>query len=289
MRIEMKKSSMMEDRRIFFAVILAFSIFFISSFMLSSKASAIQLSVSCGNGTTDDCHAITDWPGHVTGADAELTVRGVNVGTIFVTHEMWMVDSNANGLEDCRPLSNSPNGNCWVEAGYTAQGSQSPYPNTERWFWADVRPGYRYSEHDNPVGPLQSGDYGHNVYIYIFHALHNPQKLSFCPYQANEWCIYIQGSATSMTGISGINNSNSMYSTDINIGIEYVGTGGYSPPASFTYNRWQSSRDDSLNYQQNSGEPSYHPPTIYQYLVDPCNCYGNTGGNIMFCISGAGC
>lgn len=152
---EIKNSSSLEENRIFFVIVLISSLLFFSSLIFPSKANANQMTVSCGNGTTDDCHAITDWPGHVTGADAELTVRGVNGGTIFVTHEMWMIDSNPSGAEDCRPLNNSPNGNCWVEAGYTAQGSQSPYPNTERWFWADVRPGYRYSEHDNPAGPLQ--------------------------------------------------------------------------------------------------------------------------------------
>lgn len=169
---------------------------------------------------------------------------------------MWMNGVNSNHSEECYVTANDPNTNslCWVEAGYTSVGPNTPnQPSGEYWYWADIRPGGQgYAYHPGPI--LQSLDYGHGVRVYIFNAVNNLENWGVCPYLIHEWCVVSEGNQTSMTGVSGNGSIQAMNVTDYNEGIEYFNGDGTAnaPNASNAFNQWQYG-DTHFNYRINNG------------------------------------
>ncbi len=246
------------------------------------------------------CYGVIDWPGHVNGSLTYITVKALSSGGTAITHEMWLVDPNSQNTEQCYlvPNDSSTNGSCWVEGGYVINGPYSTgSPEGEYFFWADVRPGGEgYSVHYNSI-PVQSGDYGASAEVYIFNAQHNVQHWSFCPNTYNEWCVLIHGNSSQMTGVSGNHNTNYMYPTEIQIGLEYIGGDGSanSPNVSFTGNEWQNSSNDLINYQKTYENPSNAGGGPPDYPVEACWLtppnQSTTGGNFMTYLypTGSGC
>jgi hypothetical protein len=158
-------------------------------------------------------------------------------GDIFVDDEMWVAQASSSG--DC-----ASNGNfCWVEAGY-ADGGAANGEIGQYFFWADVRPCSCGGYHEHDSGVLQSGDYGNEAGVGIFRN------------DSSDWGVYVNGAVTS---ISGTSTGQTMSPALILIGQELVGTSGANAPtAHFTYNYWQSTRDNSWHLQTVNG------------TLDPC-------------------
>lgn len=80
-----------------------------------------------------------------------------------------------------------------------------------------------------------------------------------------------------------------MIQNDYKEGLEISGTIGWSAPlAGFDYNQWISTRDNSHNYQTNSGTNPHPNPPADGYW-DPAPAPGNLGGVWYTCVTGAGC
>lgn len=113
------------------------------------------------------CYAVADWTGPVNGARTFPLVVHMNGGDVFAANILWMVDTNPGLIENCRVDTGFPNGYCWVEGGYKAFGTNTgSLKGSERWYWADLRPGSKYYEHDANL-VLSQNDY--NNYAFFPH------------------------------------------------------------------------------------------------------------------------
>lgn len=166
-------------------------------------------------------------------------------------------------------------GYCWIEAEYKAFGA-GRYAGTERWVWADVRPGGVYFEHDLNV--LAPNDYGHFAGLYIV------QETS----PTTTWHIEIIGNSTSYYDEYSTNNR--MYPDSIRIGLELSGTGGWSAPvAHFRANGWFNGARN-INWQGNAGrKDSQTYPAYGNWASLPAPNGSNNGGDWYTCAQTAGC
>jgi len=281
----------LQEWRVVCAFLSIFSVFALNLMFFSSHAYALSANVEGCPASGSHCYAVVDWPNSVNGAMTTINIRAIAAGNGFVNHALWIDDANTHGAEQCYITQGDPstNGVCQVEAGYTSSNDPND-PKGEYWYWTDIRPGGQgYSFH--PGGILQPGDYGHSVRVYIFAAQHNPTHLGFCPYAANEWCVDISGYQTSMIGVSGNGNTQSMHVTDYNEGIEYSNGDGSanSPNASFAYNLWQSTSNDSLNYQTNNGVTTgnFSPDYPAKGCWSPPATQSSTGGAWLTYLDGS--
>lgn len=255
------------------------------------SASAAITSYSCPESGTH-CYGINEWPGWMHGAITQISVRGIGAGNGHLQNEIWVADRNKSHSRVCIPYQGGNNGACWVEAGYEAFGTEfsPPLENTERWFWAEEKPGYHYAQYNsNPLAttPPGDGDYGYNVYVEIFLSGTDPDQVGWCPTVANEWCVDIEGNATSMVGWS-VNNEMVPDSNngEIDIGMEVVGTSGATAPnAEFIWNQFLHPITNAKEFQdqEGSGYIAQYPAVAY-WPTPPV--MGNQGGDFRTCTTG---
>lgn len=287
--------------RVIIALLMIFPLGILNTVFFNSNAYAFPANTPACSQSSTHCYGVIDWPNHINGAWTDVYVRSLASGGNAITHEMWMTDLNSNLAEECYIVAHASytNGPCWVEGGYVIEGPDSGFKQGEFWYWADVRPGGEgYSVHYDPTA-LQSGDYNTTAEIYIFNAQHNIEHWSFCPNTYDEWCVIVSGNSSSWSGVSGNGNSNWMYPNQIQIGLEYIAGNGSasSGNASFTDNAWQSSQNDSFNYQKTYESPSdgQIPPKSPDYPVKACWLTppneSSTGGNFLTYLypTGSGC
>jgi hypothetical protein len=192
---------------------------------------AALASYSCGNVSSGHCYARVYWSRSTSGAYVNIQVvslycnpqlcygsNGVNQEIGFVDNEMWF----------------SQGSSYWVEAGYSTYNT-SNFETHNSYYWADLRPGYAYAEHE--IAQVPAGDYGGNVSIEIEQGSGNTYDVFF---GSNTW------------GYTGYSTSNTMSPNTIWEGEELAGTGGASAPtAAFTSSQWLNG--STWVYQTTSG------------------------------------
>lgn len=250
-------------------VLLAFFLT-VGSFVALSGTADAQPAYSC-NG---HCYAGIDWPNPVNGAETNISIVFITCGNCggFVTNEMWVIGNYGNHA--C-PIPNTPNVYlCWIEAGYSTWGVPNAHfsnscigPNgiANCYFWADNRPNGGYHEHPTA-----------NITQYGVYADFTIERNST---SSPTWDVYVNGGHYQST-------SNNFPVSDIQIGEELYGTGGANSPYTlWTYNRWRSTRDNSWNFQGNSGSPigPYNPP--YGGWLHPPAGSSNGGGTFWACTT----
>lgn len=136
-----------------------------------------------------------------------------NINTDFVTDEM------------CDGDEESPSH--WVEAGiFYGQGSTENV-SSPTFFWADQRPGQKYSEHDDYPGSA-------SVNAYYDDYINNP-------HQDGNWSVYVGG-------FTGTSSSNYMTATDLQTGTEETTSSAYACNGQHGTSWW----DTSFNYHAGS-------------------------------------
>lgn len=244
------------------------------------------------------CYGTNWWPNAVNGAYTYLNWSpwGALLGAGstpdgLIRNAMWIVDKTAQHANECYVYQSDAPGLCFVEAGI--KSSIVNGSNETDLFWADVRPGYFWYEHEGPIIDTTSSTSG--VDIEIWRAGTISGDTSWCPIAGSEWCVdvYSRGDGTNITGISGAGNKNTMIVSGYQEGLELYGTSGAT--ADYMYfddNQWEANGGTNWNYQTNIGDNT-------QYAIDPpvdawwTDGYqpapGNYGGSWFTCLSGAGC
>lgn len=215
------------------------------------------------------CHGLVIWPGNVWGAQTEDEVVSLQCvpanckpGANYVPHignVLWLIDAKNNG-QNCFPY-----GACWVEAGYHTVTNSSGNSTSNQYYWADVRPGNNnFSVHF--LGNIPSGDLGKNVWLYISRNGNDSTWTVHVSPQSNYW------SATS--------TNNTMYPSEIQMGMELLGTTGASASTGyFTYNYWQGTNSSNWNPQGNPGQTHNDSPIESNWYQLPAKNGSNHGGS----------
>ncbi len=262
--------------------LLLFAAFLVSTLHPSvAQAQTKRPAYSCGgNPGTGHCYATAVWDGRVTGASTNISVTHMVGGDYFALQDLWLIDRNIGLPENCQVDPTFPNGVCWVEAGIIAYGSNSSkYPNSERWFWADLRPGSHYYDHP-ATGTLHSQDYSLSALMDIFQSGTNQYTIS----------INNNNSGTGVTGLIAYSTGNTMRPDAIRAGLEISGTGGWQVPIThFTQNFWRA-LDNNWHPQTSEGAPQTpNIPADGYWNIPPASNGSNNGGDWVTCITGAGC
>jgi hypothetical protein len=242
------------EERLAIALMLVLGLLITMFTLHPQKASAASITSSVPNTLTytclvQHCYGVNTWLGSVTGSFTVIDVVNLASGDVSVDNETWLIDNNSNRSEQCIFAPGDDNNACWVEAGYVRFSGDS-----ERWFWADLRPmgggcfnHCYYIEHDE--GILNSGDYNNVVDITIM-----------ANGTAKQWSVSVGGH---VTGFNATSVDNTMSPNRIDIGQELAGTqGANAPHANYQDNTWIKNGE---HYQTvdgifNYGGTSYNPP-----------------------------
>lgn len=243
------------EERLAIALMLVLGLLITTITLHPQKVSALSTTSSVPNTLTysclvvSHCYGVNTWLGSVTGSFTVIDVVNLASGDGAVDNEMWLADNNLDGSKQCLVQQGDSNGKCWVEAGYYHASG-----NSERWFWADLRPvgggcygSCYFLEHDE--GILNSGDYNNVVDITIT-----------ANGTAKQWSVSVSGGAT---GFNATSVDNVMSPNRIDIGQELIGTqGANAPHANYQDNTWikngehYQTVDGTFNY----GGTPYNPP-----------------------------
>jgi hypothetical protein len=256
----------------------------------SAQSPAPSISYSC---SPNRCWGVNYWPNPVNGAYSllnwpypDVTRFYYGTGTAFVQNTIWLVDETEpnNCYADPRDLPSD----CWVEAGLRAYEENGS--NVTGLFWADLRPGYNYADHYGPLVNTLNSTWG--IEIQIFKAGTVPAA-GWCPTASYTWCVdlYSEGDGQELTAISGAGHTNRMKVSGYREGLELLGlSGAVANPMQFDVNQWESTSDNSWNFQDNVGtigKYTSNPPVEDYWDVEPQ--FSNSGGTWVTCITGAGC
>lgn len=177
---------------------------------------ASALAYSCPS----SCYAGIDWAGAVNGAATEVLVNNISAPSgQRLQNEQWLIDRATSAC------TTNPYRSCWVEGGYTVGSVWIGYVGSPYYFWADIRPGYPYAEHDIALVP--SADVGSLVSVNIDRDTGVSNQFDVAFDSPN----YYGG---------GQSTANTMSPTDIVIGEELNGgsSGASSPLTGWNYNQW---------------------------------------------------
>ena len=243
------------EERLAIALMLVLGLLIATFTLHSPKASAESIAPKVPDTLTytclvQHCYGENTWLGSILGTFTVIDVVNLASGDVSIDNETWLIDNNLNGSKQCIFEPGYTNGKCWVEAGYW-HGSG----NSERWFWADLRPQgggcYQhcyYIEHDE--GILNSGDYNNVVDVTIV-----------TNGIANQWSVQVLGH---VTGFNATSIDNTMSANRIDIGQELAGTQrANAPHANYQDNEWYNG--NGPHYQTVDGQfnyvgASYNPP-----------------------------
>lgn len=240
------------------------------------------------------CYGTNWWPNPVNGA---YTFLNWNLGALFgagspggiVREAIWIVDKTAQHANECYIYTSDLPTVCFVEAGIMStivNGS-----NETQMYWADVRPGYQWAEHEGPIIDTTSSTDA--IDITIWRAGTIASDSGWCPIAGSEWCVdvYSEGDGTWITGTSGLNHTNTMIVSGYQEGFELYGTSGATGDYMyFDSNEWEADGGTAWSYQDNPGDKAEYAvdyPVDAGWNWEPEN--GPTGGEWWTCITGAGC
>ncbi|MGH7870158.1 MAG: hypothetical protein ACREP9_21585, partial [Candidatus Dormibacteraceae bacterium] len=175
------------------------------------------------------CYGTNWWDNAVNGA---YTFLHWNSGALFgagspggiVRNAMWIVDKTAQQANDCYVFTSDLPTVCFVEAGIMSSIVNGS--NETQLYWADVRPGYLWAEHEGPIIDTTSSTDA--IDIEIWRAGTISGDTGWCPIAGSEWCVdvYSEGEGVNITGTSGANNTNTMVVSGYQEGFELYGTSG---------------------------------------------------------------
>lgn len=255
--------------RIAVALVLAFGILAMQSILYPRATLAMPNNYTCP--ANNICHGEVIWPGHAYGTQTEDEV--VTLGCIpsackpisstnlpHIGNVLFLADLNGNG-SNCQPVHE-----CWVEAGYHTVTNSGGTSTSSQYYWADFRPGFdNFNIH--PLGAVQSGDLGHNVFLFI--SLVKPGDNS-------DWNVEVIPQTNSWSGKSG---GNTMFPDNIQMGMELLGTNGASANTGyFTFNYWATG-DGNFHPQTNSGSLINNSPVESNWFQTPASNGSNNGGS----------
>lgn len=172
-------------------------------------------------------------------------------------------------------------GACWVEAGiqtwpvnYYPQNSCNPGHNSTCLFWADSRPGGGFHTH----GLYYFGGYDVDLSSYFIDVeILNANSVSSSGTIWNVNATLYQNS-TYIQSITAQSKNNSMNVDTVSIGSELTDSNGAASTFYFLYNGHYDSGGHFVYETTTGSNTSTNPPPNGQWVVNPCNCSGNTGG-----------